>query len=313
MAVITISRQRGSFGSEVAAALAQKLGYELITGETVMPAFLGEATEHERHMLTESAKFYLTPAYTGESFIELASRRLKDHVKAHPSVVVGFGSQHIFSGQKDALHIRVFAPKSIRASRIRKQYRVSEEQSGQILALADRKQQKFYTTLFGLDLNEPSHYHLMLNTASLSVDECVAAIVALKDQRELRQRIEQETLAENGGVCNVSDAPIMKNQSEAEFARILDMYHIDWIYEPKTFPVEWDAGGHVISAFSPDFYLPKFDTYIELTTMNQKYVTAKNKKVKRLKELYPGINIKLVYKKDFSSLVERFRLNTTEN
>jgi hypothetical protein len=150
----------------------------------------------------------------------------------------------------------------------------------------------------------------MLNTAALSVDECVAAIIALREQRALRQRIEQETLEQNGGVCNVSDVPIMKNQSEAEFARILDMYHIDWIYEPKTFPVEWDAGGHVISAFSPDFYLPKFDTYIELTTMNQKYVTAKNRKVKRLKELYPGINIKLVYKKDFSSLVERFNLST---
>jgi cytidylate kinase len=310
LAVITISRQRGSFGSEVAQALAQKLGFELITGETVMPAFLGEATAHERHMLTESAKFYLTPAYTGESFIDLAARRLKDHVKEHPAVVVGFGSQAIFAGDKDALHVRVYAPKAVRIARLKKQYRVSEEQAAQILALADRKQQKFYTTLFGLELGDASRYDLMLNTAALSVDECVAAIIALREQRALRQRIEQETLEQNGGVCNVSDVPIMKNQSEAEFARILDMYHIDWIYEPKTFPVEWDAGGHVISAFSPDFYLPKFDTYIELTTMNQKYVTAKNRKVKRLKELYPGINIKLVYKKDFSSLVERFNLST---
>jgi cytidylate kinase len=307
LAVITISRQRGSFGSEVAQALAQKLGFELITGETVMPAFLGEATAHERHMLTESAKFYTTPSYTGEPFIDLAARRLKDHVKTHPAVVVGFGSQAIFAGDKDALHVRVYAPKAVRVSRLKKQYRVSEEQAAQILALADRKQQKFYTTLFGLELGDASHYDLMLNTAALSVDECVAAIIALREQRALRQRIEQETLEQNGGVCNVS---IMKNQSEAEFARILDMYHIDWIYEPKTFPVEWDAGGHVISAFSPDFYLPKFDTYIELTTMNQKYVTAKNRKVKRLKELYPGINIKLVYKKDFSSLVERFNLST---
>lgn len=310
MPVITISRQRGSFGSEVAAALAQKLGWELITGETVMPAFLSEATKHERHMLTESAKFYLTPAYTGESFIELVSRRLKDHVKTHPSVVVGFGSQAIFAGHKDALHIRIYAPKPVRVSRIKKQYRVSEEQALQILALADRKQQKFYTTLFGLELCDAMRYDLMLNTAALSVDECVAAIVALKEQHALRQRIEQETQEQNGALCNVMGAPLMKNQSEAEFARLLDMYHIDWIYEPKTFPVEWDAGGHVISAFSPDFYLPKFDTYIELTTMNQKYVTAKNKKVKRLKELYPGINIKLVYKKDFSSLVERFHLST---
>jgi len=312
VSVITISRQRGSFGSEVAAALAQKLGFELISGETVVPAFLGEATAHEIHMLTESAKFYLTPAYTGESFIELASRRLKAHVKTHPAVVIGFGSQAIFSGDRDALHIRVYAPKAVRLSRIKKQYRVSEEQAAQILALADRKQQKFYTTLFGLDLSDVSCYDLMLNSASLSVDECVSAIIALKEQRELRHRIEQETQQENGGVCNVSDAPIMKNQSEADFARLLDMYHIDWIYEPKTFPVEWDAGGHIISAFSPDFYLPKFDTYIELTTMNQKYVTAKNKKVKRLRELYPGINIKLVYKKDFSSLVERFHLSTEQ-
>ncbi len=308
MGVITISRQRGSFGSEVAAALAQKLGYELITGETIVAAYLSEATAHERHMLTESAKFYLTPSFTGESFIELLSRRIRDHVKSHPAVLVGFGSQAIFAGVKDALHIRIYAPKPVRISRIKKQYRVSEEQAGQILTLADRKQQKFYSTLFGLELSDASRYHLMLNTASLSVDECVAAIIALKVQHELRHQIEQEA-REDGGHCNVSDVPLMKNQSEAEFARLLDMYHIDWIYEPKTFPVEWDAGGHVISAFSPDFYLPKFDTYIELTTMNQKYVTAKNKKVKRLKELYPGINIKLVYKKDFSSLVERFHLS----
>ena len=67
-----------------------------------------------------------------------------------------------------------------------------------------------------------------------------------------------------------------------------------------------DAEGNVILAFSPDFYLTQFDTYIELTTMNQRYVTEKNKKVKRLRELYPGINIRIVYKKDFQSLVERF-------
>jgi len=307
LAVITISRQRGSFGTEVAQALAQKLGYELITGETIVPTFLSEATPHERRMLTESAKFYTNPSYTGEPFIDLAARRLKDHVKKHPAVVVGFGSQAIFAGDRDALHVRIYAPKPVRIARIKKQYRVSEEQAKQILAQADRKQQRFYTTLFGLDLSDASRYDLMLNTAALSIDECVAAIIALKEQREINRKLQQEQ--QNGGVYNAADLPLMKNQAEVEFARLLDMYHIDWIYEPKTFPVEWDAGGHVISAFTPDFYLPRFDTYIELTTMNQKYVTAKNKKVRRLKELYPGINIKLVYKKDFKSLVERFGLN----
>ena len=85
------------------------------------------------------------------------------------------------------------------------------------------------------------------------------------------------------------------------------MYHIEWKYEPKTFPVEWDSEGNVTLAFSPDFYLPRFDTYLELTTMNQKYVTKKNRKLKKVKELYPGTNIKIVYKKDFLELAERLR------
>ena len=103
-------------------------------------------------------------------------------------------------------------------------------------------------------------------------------------------------------VCKISDVPVLKNQAEIEFAKLLDMYQIEWKYEPKTFPIEWDAEGNVVSAFSPDFYLTNFDTYIELTTMNQKYVTEKNKKIRKLKELYPGINIKIVYKKDFIRL-----------
>ena len=84
------------------------------------------------------------------------------------------------------------------------------------------------------------------------------------------------------------------------------MYHIEWLYEPRTFPIEWDAEGNITQAFSPDFYLTQFDTYIELTTMNQKYVTQKNRKARRVRELYPGTNVKIVYKKDFQSLIERF-------
>ena len=61
--------------------------------------------------------------------------------------------------------------------------------------------------------------------------------------------------------------------------------------------------------FFPDFYLPEFDTYIELTTMKQKYVTEKNKKVKLLQELYPDINVNIVYKKDYHKLLKRFGVN----
>jgi hypothetical protein len=94
--------------------------------------------------------------------------------------------------------------------------------------------------------------------------------------------------------------------SERVAAEILDYYRIRWEYEPTTFPIEWDGNGRVVASFSPDFYLPDFDLYIELTTMSQKLVTKKNRKVRRLKELYPEVNIKVFYQKDFRRLLARF-------
>lgn len=96
--------------------------------------------------------------------------------------------------------------------------------------------------------------------------------------------------------------------SERIAAQILDFYRIAWEYEPTTFPLEWDRDGNVLASFSPDFYLPEFDLYIELTTMNQKLVTKKNRKVRRLKELYPDINIKILYQKDFRKLLFKYEI-----
>jgi hypothetical protein len=96
------------------------------------------------------------------------------------------------------------------------------------------------------------------------------------------------------------------HSSERVAAEILDFYQIRWLYEPKTFPLEWDGKGNVIVSFSPDFYLVDFDVYIELTTMSQKLVTKKNRKVRRLKELYPDVNIRIFYQKDFRRLLARF-------
>lgn len=94
--------------------------------------------------------------------------------------------------------------------------------------------------------------------------------------------------------------------SERVAAQILDYYRIDWEYEPTTFPLEWDHHGNVLMSFSPDFYLTEFDLYIELTTMSQKLVTKKNRKVRRLKELYPDITIKILYQRDFRKLLFKY-------
>jgi len=94
--------------------------------------------------------------------------------------------------------------------------------------------------------------------------------------------------------------------SEAEMSRILDFYGVRWDYEPHTFPILWNLDGDVVESFSPDFYLPDLDLYLELTTLRQKLVRKKNRKLRRLRELYPDLNVKLFYARDFRALMLKY-------
>ncbi len=89
-------------------------------------------------------------------------------------------------------------------------------------------------------------------------------------------------------------------------ARILDFYAVRWEYEPHTFPILWNLDGAVVESFSPDFYLPDLDLYLEMTTLRQKLVRKKNRKLRRLRELYPSITIKLFYARDFRALMLKY-------
>ncbi|HEX8100524.1 MAG TPA: hypothetical protein VF660_10050 [Actinomycetota bacterium] len=114
----------------------------------------------------------------------------------------------------------------------------------------------------------------------------------------------RETLAEPPP----SDIVSFAHRSERQFARLLDFYQIEWQYEPTSFDLEWDEHGNVIKRFTPDFYLPAYDLYIEITTLNQKLVTKKNRKVRRLRELYPDVVCKIFYQRDYLSLVTKYGL-----
>lgn len=105
-----------------------------------------------------------------------------------------------------------------------------------------------------------------------------------------------------------SDTISFAHASERQFARLLDFYQIEWDYEPRSFDLEWDKQGNVIQQFTPDFYLPAYDLFIEITTMNQKLVTKKNRKVRQLKELYPEVICKIFYQRDYLSLVTKYGL-----
>jgi hypothetical protein len=94
--------------------------------------------------------------------------------------------------------------------------------------------------------------------------------------------------------------------SETEMARILDFYAVRWEYEPMTFPILWNTDGDVVESFSPDFYLPDLELFLEMTTLKQRLVRKKNRKLRRLRALYPDIRIKLFYARDFRAMMLKY-------
>jgi hypothetical protein len=103
-----------------------------------------------------------------------------------------------------------------------------------------------------------------------------------------------------------SPRPNFAHPMEEAFARILDYYGLAWVYEPETFPIAWDEQGNVTEAFSPDFYLPEQNLYVELTTLRPQLIRHKNRKLRRMAELYPDVNIKLFKRQDLRAMMIKY-------
>ncbi len=131
----------------------------------------------------------------------------------------------------------------------------------------------------------------------MAASECVASLVPLPLE-----------IPDFQAYCG-REPPQFQNEAELECAKILDYYAIPWAYEPRTFVLEQDEDGRTSAAFTPDFYLPEQDLYLEVTVMKQSLVTRKNRKLRKLRERYPHINVKLFYKRDIERLASRYRLD----
>jgi len=144
----------------------------------------------------------------------------------------------------------------------------------------------------------------------------VANIIAVSLERnELYQVLKaehEETVTKRRKLTETPELPSSSlrpssfgHPSEHEFAKLLDFYRIEWLYEPRSFPLAWQDN-KVAEMFTPDFYLPELDLYIELTTLKQSLITEKNRKLRRLRELYPDVNIKLINKSDYLRLLAKY-------
>src|SRR5215831_8340421 len=315
MAIITISRLTGSGGREIATATAQALNFQLIDRRT-----MDEVIDQQFPVRTEQLSRIKKDRRV---YDEMMRSAIAEVAAAHNVVILGSGAQFLFAKVAASLHVQIVAPLPYRIARIMHTAQVDREEAEKIIDNRDREKETFIRTLYSKDWRDPAHYDLVINIDRFANEVAVDIIIRAAQSKgieakpvELPPQLREEILTTKLDVAQMADLaetvedklPEFAHPSEREFARVMDFYRIRWQYEPRTFPIEWDEHQNVVKAFTPDFYLPDLDLFIELTTMKQSLVTKKNRKVRLLRELYPEVNIKILYERDYKNLIWKYGL-----
>jgi cytidylate kinase len=310
MAVITVSGEPGCRTSEVARLAAQRLGYEHISAARL------DAMVEEEFGPVDHLPAKLWPSLA-------ASILLRHATEAH--LVIGVdGAELLFRSFPALLRIWVVAPDNRRIGNIMLDDHADRPTARVQMRQRERALRSTRKARFGRALPSPHSIDLSLNAETLDSAHMAALIEAAVDARNLNAHGFLSKAAEaqlqfalrlqlsKHGVHPISQASLKRTQfshsSEQIFASLLDFYRIAWEYEPRTFPLQDDGHGNITESFTPDFYLPESNTYIELTTMKQSLVTKKNRKIRRLRELYPDVQIQVFYQKDMQDLVLKYGL-----
>ena len=315
MAIVTISRLTGSGGREIATATAQALDFQFIDRKA-MDVVIDQQFPVRTERLSRIKK-------DRRVYDEMVRSAIAELAASHNVVILGSGAQFLFAKVAASLHVQIVAPLPYRIAQVMRLARVERVAAEKIIEERDHSKEILIRSLYAKDWRDPAHYDLVLNLDHFSNEIAVEIIVKAAQAKgieakrvELPPQLREDILTTKLDVAQMADLepvedrlPEFAHPSEREFARVMDFYRIRWEYEPKTFPIEWDENKNVISAFTPDFYLPDLDLFIELTTMKQSLVTKKNRKVRLLRELYPDVNIKILYERDYKNLIWKYGLS----
>jgi len=310
MALIAVSGHPGCRFEEVARFSAQRLGYELLTQSRI-------------HLLTgeEFGEDIVIPDRAWPSLVTSILARLATE---HHIVYCAMGGELQARHFPGTLRVHVVAPENVRIGNLMLDQRLERPAARQMLLdleAADRADRK---AKFGKTRATADLFDIVLNSEVLTTEQMadlVAAAVAaaglaergfLSPAAEQQLQFQMRLKLARFGIVPPGNVTLRKkifaHASEEMFANLLDFYRIAWEYEPRSFPVQYGPDGAVLESFTPDFYLPEFDLYVELTTMKQSLVTRKNRKVRLLRQLYPHLNIQVFYQKDFENLIFKYGL-----
>ncbi|HUB32849.1 MAG TPA: cytidylate kinase family protein [Bryobacteraceae bacterium] len=310
MALIAISGHPGCRFEEVARITAQRLGFELLTQARI------------RHLTGE--EFGAETAIPHKAWASLATSVLARIATEHHIVYCALGGELQARHFPGMLRVHVVAPESVRIGNLMLDRRLERPAARELLLQMEAAEREDRKAKFGKSKATAEMFDLVCNAESLSSEQIAGLVAAAVESGGLKERGLLSHAAEAQlqfqmrlNLARYGIVPpdkitlrqkIFAHQSEEMFANLLDFYRIAWEYEPRSFPIQYDRDGHALESFTPDFYLPEFDLYVELTTMKQAHVTRKNRKVRLLRELYPQINIQVFYQKDFENLIFKYGL-----
>lgn len=311
MAVITISGEPGSPSEEVAARVAGRLGFSLVD-KARLARLAHEIDLDETKLDRLDEAWSIQPGEIDsetKACAELLQELVAQLAEEEDVVIVNLGAQGLFRNRPGSLHVQLIAPRAFRVSQFQTLENLSEREARKKIKELEFERRRHLRLLYRLHPGDPGLYDITLRMDRLSIEQGLELIITAFEKMGLRQvprgRIVRDLLSE---VPEKNGEGRYVNAAEMEFAAFLEFYRIPFEYEPRTFTLETDSEGRVTEAFTPDFYLPDQDLYIELTTMKQSLVTRKNRKVRKLRRLYPDVNIRIFYQRDYYNLLAKYGL-----
>lgn len=219
MAVITISRQTGGLGTEIAQEVAGKLKYEYLDKEGIEQGLTahGLAIPEVEKFDEKNPPFWVNWQIQGEKFCHAMQMVIYEAARRDNVVIVGRGGQVLLKGIPGVLHIRIIAPFEDRVQRLMAKDGGNENELLRILKQSDRDSGGFIRIFFDADWENADLYDLTINTRYLPVDlavdmilRAIPAIEAMKDTQRSRERLDDlilkkkvETVLLNANVRNI--------------------------------------------------------------------------------------------------------------
>jgi hypothetical protein len=273
---------------------------------------------------TMASEFGSQSGIPDKAWPHLATSILAKLGTQHHVVISSTGSELLLRNMPGVLRVHVVAPESRRLGNVMLDRRLERAEAKDRLRQMEIETSVTRKRRFGRAGSRLQSFDLVMNAEALGTEQ-------MSDV--LESAVRAKGLLEGGLLTPAAEAQIQfqvrlklarygivppdrlqvprkdfGHPSEEVFANLLDFYRIAWDYEPRSFPLQWDKDGKVQEAFTPDFYLPEFDMYVELTTMKQANVTRKNRKIRLLRAIYPHVNIQVFYQKDVQDLVIKYGL-----